>query len=91
MKKLLEWLNANKKDRVEAFKTGGRDFFKWALANFDELSFFTGPSYDMDNLIVMSYYKKPEDEAPTFVYVMDGLKSYKVWFIDFLFFKLLVS
>ncbi len=59
MKKLLEWLSANKKERVDAFKTGGRDFFKWALANFDELSFYTGPSYDMDNLILISYYKTP--------------------------------
>ncbi len=35
MKKLLTWLGENKKDRVEAFKTGGKEFFKWALANFD--------------------------------------------------------
>ena len=35
----------------------------------------------MENLIVMSYYKKPEDPAPTFLYVMDGMKSYKVWLI----------
>ena len=32
----------------------------------------------MENLIIMSYYKKEDDEAPTFLYVMDGMKSYKV-------------
>lgn len=78
MKKLLAHLQANKPDRVEPFKNGGRDFFKWVLANFDELTFYTGQNYDMENTIVMSYYKNEEDEAPTFIYVMDGLKSYKV-------------
>jgi hypothetical protein len=59
MKKLLEWLQKNKPERVEGFKNGARDFFKWAATqkNFDELTFYTGQSYDMENLIVMSYYK----------------------------------
>jgi hypothetical protein len=78
MKKLQDWVKANKPDRLEKFKIGALAFFKWAKANFDELSFYTGKSYDMENLIVMSYYKKPEDPAPTFLYVMDGMKSYKV-------------
>ncbi len=34
MKKLLAWLGENKKDRVEPFKAGAKEFFKWALANF---------------------------------------------------------
>ncbi len=57
MKKLLTYLQDKKPDRVEPFKNGARDFFKWALANFDELTFYTGQQYDMENLIVMSYYK----------------------------------
>lgn len=78
MKKLLEYLQKNKQDRVEPFKAGAREFFKWVLNNFGELTFYTGPSYDMENMIVMSYYKNADDEAPTFLYVMDGMKSYKV-------------
>lgn len=78
MKKVLAWLQANKPDRVDPFKAGAKDFFIWAKQNFGELSFYTGSSYDMENLIVMSYYKKPEDPAPTFIYMMDGFKSYKV-------------
>jgi hypothetical protein len=78
MKKLLAYLQANKPNRVEPFKSGAKEFFKWVLANFDEFSFYTSASYDMENLIVMSYYKSPEDPAPTFLYVMDGLKFYKV-------------
>lgn len=78
MKKLLEWLQKNKPERVEAFKNGAKVFFGWATKNFDELSFYTGQQYDMENQIVMSYYKKEDDPAPTFIYLMDGLKSYKV-------------
>ena len=78
MKKLLEHLGKNKADRVDAFKAGAKEFFGWALNNFDELSFYTPSNYDMENMIVMSYYKKPEDEAPHYIYMMDGLKFYKV-------------
>ena len=30
MKKLLLWLQANRKDRVDAFKTGAKAFWTWA-------------------------------------------------------------
>lgn len=78
MKKLMVWIKTNKPDRLEPFMTGAQAFFKWAKTNFDELSFYTGKAYDMENLIVMSYYKKEDDPAPTFLFVMDGMKSYKV-------------
>jgi hypothetical protein len=78
MKKLMGHIQAKNPDRLAAFKAGAGAFFKWAKENFDELSFHTGKNYDMENMIVMSYYKNPEDEAPTFLYVMDGMKSYKV-------------
>ena len=79
MKKLMGHIQAKNPDRLAAFKTGAAAFFKWAKENFGELSFYTGKNYDMENMIVMSYYKDPEgDEAPTFLYVMDGMKSYKV-------------
>lgn len=78
MKKLMVWIKEKKPERLDAFKTGAAAFFKWAKANFGELSFYTGKSYDMDNHIVMSYYKNSEDPAPTFLFVMDGFKSYKV-------------
>lgn len=47
MKKLLTHLKDNKPDRLDAFKTGAIEFFKWAQTNFGELTFYTGPSYDM--------------------------------------------
>lgn len=78
MKKLLGYLKEKKPERVAGFMEGAKAFFAWAKANFDELTFYTGQQYDMENLIVISYYKNEEDEAPTFLYLMDGLKSYKV-------------
>lgn len=78
MKKVLGYLSEKNPDRVAGFKTGAAAFFKWAKENFEELSFHTGQSFDVENLIVMSYYKNEEDEAPTFIYMMDGLKFIKV-------------
>jgi len=34
-----------------------------------------GEKCDMDAGIVLAYYKNPDDEAPNFVYFMDGLKG----------------
>lgn len=79
MKKVLGHLNEKNPDRVAPFKAGAAAFFKWAKENFDELSFYTGQNYDVENFIAMSYYKNEEDEAPTFIYIMDGLKFFKVW------------
>ena len=77
MKKILEYLGKNKADRVDAFKNGGRDFFKWINANFDDLSFYTPKNYDQENHIMIAYYDG-EDIAPTFCFVSDGLKFIKV-------------
>lgn len=78
MKKLLTYIKEKKPERAAGFIEGAKAFFAWAKQNFAELTFYTGQLYDMENLIVFSYYKNPEDDAPTFLYVMDGLKSYKV-------------
>jgi len=50
--------------------------FKWILATFDEFSFYTPESYETENLIILSYFKK-DAGAPTFLYFMDGLKGYE--------------
>ena len=38
---------------------------------------YTPESYDMENTIILSYYKG-EDATPTFVYFTDGLKPVKI-------------
>jgi len=78
MKKILDHLQTNKPDRVEPFKAGAKELFKMILAKFDEFSFYCPASYDIENHIVLAYYKKEDDEAPTFIYLMEGLKFYKV-------------
>jgi hypothetical protein len=57
MKKLLTHLQAKNEGRVAGFKAGALAFFKWAQANFGELTFYTPSNYDTENLIIMSYYK----------------------------------
>ena len=49
---------------------------KFILSKFDEFTFYCPESYDMDNIIILSYYKG-EDVSPTFLYFMDGLKECK--------------
>ena len=37
-----------------------------------------GENLNIDAHITLAYYKNPDDEAPTFVYFMDGLKGKNV-------------
>jgi hypothetical protein len=74
MKKILAHLKTNKADRVESFMSGARKFFDWIKQHFDDFTFYTPSDYDMENIIVMSHYEKEDDDAPTFFFVMDGLK-----------------
>ncbi len=78
MKKLLERITEKNPDRVEAFKAGAKDYFKWVLGRFDDFTFYSPASYDVENMIVLSYYHNDDDDAPTFIYMKDGLKFFKV-------------
>ena len=77
MKKLLGHLTKEKPDRVDSFKAGGQAFFKWVNANVDDITFYTPKNYDSENHIMVSIYEG-EDAAPTFFYIMDGLKFIKL-------------
>jgi len=48
---------------------------KWIIENFKEFSFYMGEKCDTEATIVLSYYKSLDDDSPTFVYFMDGLKG----------------
>lgn len=73
MKKVLGHLKTTNNERVEPFMAGARKFFDWIKQNFNDFSFYTPSDYDTEHTILMSYYEG-EDAAPTFLYVMDGLK-----------------
>jgi len=75
MKKVKTHLEEKNPDRVKDFMAGAKEMVTWILQNFDEFTFYMGESCDMDAGIVLAYYKKPEDETPSFVYFMDGLLS----------------
>lgn len=78
MKKVLDHLQKNNPDRVDKFKAGAKEFMGWIKENFDDLGFYTPSNYDTENHIIISYYQG-EDVAPTFIYMMDGLKGIKMW------------
>jgi Translationally controlled tumour protein len=77
MQKLRKFLNESNPDRVAGFIEGASLFIKWVVENFGEFKFYTGPSYDQSAMIVLSYYKVAEDEAPHFLYIKDGLRDEK--------------
>ena len=77
MQKLKKHLAENGSDRVDIFMKGATEFVKWVVANFDEFKFYSGPSYDQSAMIVLSYYKQEENEAPHFLFIRDGLREEK--------------
>ncbi|CAD8073470.1 unnamed protein product [Paramecium primaurelia] len=76
-KKVKAYLEANKPDRVASFQKGAGEFIKWVSSNFNDLQFYCPESYDMENHIVLGYYKEGQ-ASPTFVYILDGLKEVKM-------------
>ena len=74
MKKVKAYLEETNPDRVKDFMAGAGGMIKWILETFDEFTFYTPESYDTENCIILSYWKG-EETAPTFVYLIDGLKG----------------
>lgn len=77
MQKLKKFLTEQESPRINDFMQGATTFVKWVVANFDEFKFYTGANYDQSAMIVLSYYKNPEDDAPHFLFIKDGLREEK--------------
>ncbi|EGC39381.1 hypothetical protein DICPUDRAFT_52670 [Dictyostelium purpureum] len=77
MKALSDKLSETNPSRVDAFKSGAQEYIKGMVGQFSEYKFYQGENMDADGLVVLSYYKNPEDPAPTFVYFKDGLEAVK--------------
>lgn len=77
LQKLRKLLDEQNPERTPQFMAGAGTFVKWVVANFDEFKFYTGGSYDSSAMIILSYYKNPEDEAPNFLFFKDGLREEK--------------
>ena len=57
VQKLLPWLTANRPKRVADFKVGAKAFLEFVKSRFDDFSFWCPSDYDIENLIILSYYK----------------------------------
>ncbi|KAM3134539.1 hypothetical protein pb186bvf_013353 [Paramecium bursaria] len=77
IKKVKAYLEEKKPQRVAAYQAGAQQFIKWVLSKFDDFQFYCPENYDMENHIILAYYKEG-NEAPTFIYLLDGLKEVKL-------------
>lgn len=63
MPKLKKYLEENNPDRVQPCVAGLGAFVKFMMPQFGEFSFWTGPNYDTDGMIILSFYKN--ESAPS--------------------------
>ena len=66
-------------DRIPLFKKGATTTIKLILSKHDEMQIFTGRSINMDGSLAFAYQKEQEDEGPTFLFFVDGMKGQKFW------------
>lgn len=59
--------------RMNSFQPGISKFFGCVKSNFESFTFYTPSNHDPDSIMIMSSYEEG-DIAPTFFYMMDGLK-----------------
>ena len=62
-------------------------FVKFLLAKFNDFTIYTPKDNSTEGALIYSIYKKEEDEAPVFYYIIEGLPSFKVWSVLSIFFK----
>ena len=67
----LHHLSGTNPDRIGSFKSNVNVFFKGVIDNFENYTFYTGPSFKPDGSIVMSVYRG--GEAPVFLFLKDAL------------------
>ena len=69
---LIEKFKARKKGKefIDAFKVKATAILKFLLANFGDLQFYLGPSFDSSTMVFSRYVG--EDTVPTFYYILDG-------------------
>lgn len=66
-------------DQIKAFKENAGLYLKYISGKWDDLTAYSPKEdYSLENSIIFSYWKNEEDEAPIFIFYMDGFSSYKV-------------
>lgn len=61
MKKVKEYLEANKPNRVDVFMKNIQPFVKDVLSNFDDYKFWLTESMDPENLVIISKYDEGKE------------------------------
>ena len=66
-------------ERQQTFQKGAKEFATWVTKNWKEITVWTPKDYSPDNTLIYSYWQDEEaDEAPTFVFFLEGCKVIKV-------------
>jgi hypothetical protein len=68
----------NNSPRLESFQKGAKEFMAFINSKFDELTIYTPKDYNSTESLIYSYWKNEDDEAPIFLFFLDGMKSFKV-------------
>lgn len=74
LKNLKAHLDEN---RAEAFQKGVQNFIKFVVSKFDEFTFYTGSSENMDGALIFSFWEDETAAGPVFYYIKDGYKEVK--------------
>lgn len=80
VKKILEKKTKSEvpADQIEKFKANAGLYLKHISGKWDNLKAYTPKDYDQENTTIFSYWKNEEDEAPVFIFYLDGCGNYKV-------------
>lgn len=80
VKEILEKKTANKEsaEAIAKFKANAGLFVKYIGSKFGDLTIYTPKDYDSTHSLVFSYWKEENDEAPVFIFYLDGCKAIKV-------------
>ena len=78
MKSVKEKVAVSNPDRVGAFQKSATEMVKFILGKFDEFQIFrASDDLDMEGAFAYAFQKNQEDEGPTFMFFLDGLKEEK--------------
>ena len=70
--------NGASEEAIATFKANAGAFVKYIQTKFADLTLYTPKDYDSENSIIYSYWRKEEDDAPVFIFYLDGMKFFKV-------------
>ena len=77
MKRMVEHLQKENPERIEAFKVEATAFVKKVIAEFKNITFYSGQSNDIDNGCVVVCIYGEDGMTPYFYFFRDGMRAEK--------------